>query len=204
MRTQIQRIRGCEIVGVCDSEPLMAQQLCERFRVRRYFGDVKSLLNDTHPHVVHIATPPASHFEIARMCLGEGAHVYVEKPFTLHERDARRLIALADEKCLKLTVGHDDQFSHVARRMRELVGEGLLGEGPVVGRFLVGDFHMKAGMKYLIEAFYRAIVDGASVPISYREILLTARIMESIFGQLDEAGRQALGDASGPSKLKAC
>ena len=29
--SQIQRIEGCEIVGVCDREPLMARQLYERF-----------------------------------------------------------------------------------------------------------------------------------------------------------------------------
>ena len=30
----LQRIRGCEIVGVCDREPLMARQLYERFPIR--------------------------------------------------------------------------------------------------------------------------------------------------------------------------
>ncbi|MGD0778718.1 MAG: hypothetical protein ABSC05_38555 [Candidatus Solibacter sp.] len=54
-----------------------------------------------------------------------------------------------------------------------------------VETFLARDFHMKSGMKYLIESFYRSIVEGASVPIPYREILLTAKIMDSIFAQLD-------------------
>ena len=36
---QIGRIAGCEIVGVCDREPLMARQLAERFPVRRCFAD---------------------------------------------------------------------------------------------------------------------------------------------------------------------
>ena len=36
--SQIQRIKGCEIVGVCDREPLMARQLYERFPVKRFFG----------------------------------------------------------------------------------------------------------------------------------------------------------------------
>ena len=47
------------------------------------------------------------------------------------EDEARRLIALATGKGLKLTVGHDDQFSHVARRMRTLVQSGFLGGKPV-------------------------------------------------------------------------
>jgi predicted dehydrogenase len=54
--------------------------------------------------------------------------------------------------------------------------------------FLAHDFHMDSGMKYLIESFYRSIQEGAPVPIPYREILLTARIMDAIFDQLN-AGR---------------
>jgi hypothetical protein len=50
--------------------------------------------------------------------------------------------------------------------------------------FLGHDFHMKSGMKYLIESFYRSISEGAPLPIPYREIVLTATIMDSIFEQL--------------------
>ena len=57
--------------------------------------------------------------------------------------------------------------------------------GTNVKTFLARDFHMKSGMKYLIESFYRAIADDAPLPISYREILLTARIMDEIFAQLN-------------------
>ncbi|PYM24369.1 MAG: gfo/Idh/MocA family oxidoreductase [Candidatus Rokuibacteriota bacterium] len=342
---QIQRITGCQIVGVCDREPLMARQLYERFPVARYFADLDELLHETRPDVVHVTTPPQSHAGVARACLERGCHVYVEKPFALTEKDAQELVALADDKGLKLTVGHDDQFSHVARRMRRLIERGFLGGAPVhmesyyaydlgdaayarallgdphhwvrrlpgrllhniishgVARiaeflphdsprvmahgfvspflkrlneteimdelrviicaeegatayftvssqmrpalhqfrvygpknglvldqdqetlitlrggrfksymekfvppvilagqhlgnvitngrtFLARDFHMKAGMKYLIEAFYRAIVRGTPVPIPYREILLTARIMDAIFDQIGDTSR---------------
>jgi hypothetical protein len=58
--------------------------------------------------------------------------------------------------------------------------------------FMARDFHMKSGMKYLAESFYRSIVEGTPDPIPYREILLTARIMDAIFAQLDmQQGRAA-------------
>jgi len=41
---------------------------------------------------------------------------------------------------------------------------------------LRNDFHVKSGLKCLIESFYRSITDGEPVPIPYREIILTARI----------------------------
>jgi len=352
---QLQRIENCEIVGVCDREPLMARQLYERFPVKKCFTDLTQLLSEAKPDVVHITTPPESHFSIAKLCLEWGSHVYVEKPFTIYEHEARKLIDLANAKGLKITAGHDDQFSHVARRMRSLVQSGYLGDGPVhmdsyfcykigrsgyagallgdpnhwvrrlpgkllqniishgvariaeflrsdspeviahgfvspllgsmgeseiidelrviiseqegttayftfssqmrpdihefriygnknglivdqdtetliklrgdgyksylqmfappvimarqhlgnlkvnLGKFLARDFHMKSGMKYLIEAFYRSIVEDTAVPIPYREILLTTKIMDAIFVQL--AAKQSQMQALSPVAL---
>jgi predicted dehydrogenase len=129
--SQIQRIPGCEIVGVCDREPLMARQLFERFPIKQHFSDIGELFSQAHPDVVHITTPPAGHFDIARLCLERGANVYVEKPLTLRTEEARLLFSLADAKGLKVTVGHDDQFGHAARRMRALIQDGYLGGPPV-------------------------------------------------------------------------
>lgn len=343
--SQIRRIPGCEIVAVCDREPLMAEQLADRFDVKRHYSDLADLFREARPDVVHITTPPQGHFELGRLCLENGCHVYIEKPFTVHVHEGEQLIKLAEQKNLRVTVGHDDQFRHAARRMRALVKTGYLGGPPVhmesyycyemgegyaksllgdnqhwvrklpggllhnvishgiarisefvtsdnphiiadgfvspflrrlgereiidelrviireesgmtayftfssqmrpmlhqfrvygpsnglvidqdnetlvrlrgaryksylaqfkppvdfsreyagslatnVRSFLRNDFHSKAGMKFLIESFYQSITAGAPLPISYREILTTSRIMDSIFTQLT-AQRQA-------------
>ena len=128
---QIQRIPECQIVGACDKELLMAKQLCERFNVGSYFDDVNTFIDIARPDVVHITTPPQSHFELGMMCLEAGRHIYVEKPFTRNTEEAKKLIGMAEEKNLKVTVGHDDQFTHATRRMRELIRNGYLGGPPV-------------------------------------------------------------------------
>ena len=109
----------------------MARQLQERFPVGKCFIEVAELLSEARPDVVHITTPPASHFEIASSASSSGCHVYVEKPFTLDADEAQRLVDLAEKKGAKLTAGHNYQFSHVARRMRALVESGYLGGAPV-------------------------------------------------------------------------
>ena len=129
--SQIGRVEGCEIVGVYDQEPLMAKQLYERFPIRGYFSDLDELLSKAQPDVVHITTPPESHYELAKFCLEQGSHVYVEKPFTINVAEAQALVDLGNEKGLKLTVGHNHQFSHAAQRMRALVEQGYLGGSPV-------------------------------------------------------------------------
>ncbi|OGL43427.1 MAG: hypothetical protein A2W05_00340 [Candidatus Schekmanbacteria bacterium RBG_16_38_10] len=127
----IQRIPDAEIIGVCDSEPLMAQQMSERFNVGKYFSNVQDMLNAVKVDVVHITTPPPSHYQLAKMCLEAGCNVYVEKPFTLNTAEAEALIALATQKELKIMAGHNAQFTHVMLRMRELVKKGFLGGKPV-------------------------------------------------------------------------
>jgi predicted dehydrogenase len=127
----IQSIDRCEIVGACDMELLMAKQFSERFQVKRFFSGVGEMLEETKPDIVHVTTPPQTHYSIARECLKYGCHVYVEKPLTLHATEAEELLALASEEGLSVTVGHDEQFSHVARRMRRLIQSGYLGGRPV-------------------------------------------------------------------------
>ena len=61
---------------------------------------------------------------------------------------------------------------------------------PICGRSWRNDFHMKSGMKYLIEVFLPLDRRDTPVPIPYREILLTAKIMDAIFVQLDEQQQQ--------------
>ena len=129
--SQISRIEGCEIVGACDKEELMARQFAERFGVKGCFSEVSAMISAARPDVVHITTPPQSHLEIARLCLERDCHVYVEKPFTLDIGEAEILIRLAEHRNLKVTVGHDQQFNPATRRMRNLIQSGYLGGRPV-------------------------------------------------------------------------
>jgi predicted dehydrogenase len=127
----IQRIPGSKIVAVCDKEPLMAQDMSERFNITRHFSDVQQMLDTVKLDVVHITTPPQSHHSLAKMCLESGCHVYVEKPFTIDTKEAEDLIALAEQKNRKITAGHNAQFTPAMIRMRELVKSGYLGGKPV-------------------------------------------------------------------------
>jgi len=128
---QIRRVKGSEIVGVCDQETLMAKQLAERIGCKHFFNDVKALLMTCQPDVVHITTPPQSHYPLAKLCLEAGSHVYVEKPFTLNSHEAEELIEIAQKVARKVTVGHETQFMPVARDMRRLIRAGYLGGAPV-------------------------------------------------------------------------
>lgn len=123
----IDRIPGAAIVAVCDQELLMAKQLAERFNIADCFSQPEEMLQAVKPDVVHITTPPQSHFPLASQCLSMGSHVYLEKPFTVTAKEADRLIRLAENTGLKITAGHNYQFTLEMLEMRRLVKRGYLG-----------------------------------------------------------------------------
>jgi predicted dehydrogenase len=124
----IHRIPDCEIVSLCDRELLMAKQLGERFAISQCFSELTEMLQVTAPDVVHITTPPQSHLSLARQCLEAGSHVYLEKPFALTSKDANSLIQLAISRDLRITAGHNYQFTLEMLEMRRLVQKGFLGK----------------------------------------------------------------------------
>ena len=127
----IHRIPDCIIVAVCDRELLMAKQLGERVGISECFSNLGEMLEATQPDVVHITTPPQSHYSLARQCLESGSHVYLEKPFTVTADQAESLMQLVENHDLRITVGHNYQFTLEMMEMRRLVSEGYLGGRPI-------------------------------------------------------------------------
>ena len=60
---------------------------------------------------VSICTPTVTHAEIASYFLNKGVHTFVEKPITYSLEEADHLIKLAQQKNLKLQVGHVERFN---------------------------------------------------------------------------------------------
>ncbi|WP_321469672.1 Gfo/Idh/MocA family oxidoreductase [Halarcobacter sp.] len=75
---------------------------------------------------VFIATPPASHYNIAKQALLNNKHIFVEKPFTLNLDEAYELIDTAESKNLKYMVDHVFIYSEPVKYLKNNLDE--LGE----------------------------------------------------------------------------
>src|SRR5262249_40330693 len=75
----LQTLPGVELAAICDLSPATAEAAAERYGVKAWFTDHRSMLEKVRPEVVHITTPPTSHFALALDSFGAGAHVIVEK-----------------------------------------------------------------------------------------------------------------------------
>lgn len=90
-------------------------------------ADLDHVLADPAIDAVVIATPAATHAEVARRCLEAGKHCFVEKPLALDVAEAQSLVDLAEAQGLVLMVGHLLQYHAAFERLRELAADGVLG-----------------------------------------------------------------------------
>ncbi|HEY1907554.1 MAG TPA: Gfo/Idh/MocA family oxidoreductase [Myxococcaceae bacterium] len=118
---------GVEVVAVCDLSPSVAECAAERHHVPRWFTDHRTMLAEARPDVVHVTTPPGSHFRIAQAALEAGAHVIVEKPATPTLAELEALAHKAEEHGLLLVEDYNYLFNQAPLEILRRVESGALG-----------------------------------------------------------------------------
>jgi UDP-2-acetamido-3-amino-2,3-dideoxy-glucuronate N-acetyltransferase len=113
------------LAAIADSDAVTAANLSERFDTPVRGTDY--VLNDRSIAAVAIAAPAAHHASLARAALEAGKHVFVEKPLALTLVEAERLCQFAEQRDLRLMVGHLLQYHPAFIALRDLVNRGELG-----------------------------------------------------------------------------
>lgn len=89
---------------------------------------VEDVLNDPEIDAVVIATPVATHFELAMKALDAGKHVLVEKPMATSVEEVEQIGSLAKEKSLIAMAGHTFLYNAAVRYVKQLIDSGELGD----------------------------------------------------------------------------
>lgn len=128
------------LIGACDTSKFLRWMLGKYSKIP-VFDDYKKMIREQKPDCLFIATPTSSHFEIAKYCLENGIHLFLEKPCCLNYNDTVILRDLARSKNLLVQVGYHNRYLGTFREVKRLVDENELGEvyhfvaeayGPVV------------------------------------------------------------------------
>ena len=116
-------------MGVCDLSPSLSRYAAARFGAAEAFDDAGKMLGDLAPDVVHVLTPPHTHWRLVSDSLNAGAHVIVEKPVATSNAEFRKLWSLAESRGRRLIEDHNYRFNWPVRQMERLVCcSGELGE----------------------------------------------------------------------------
>lgn len=103
-------------------------------------SDLDKVFSDPEVEAVFIATPTATHLNLAKRSLEAGKHVFLEKPATSSSQDLESLVGLAEERGLRFAVGYEFVHDPAIKKIKELIKgqkiERLLFEWCKWGSFL--------------------------------------------------------------------
>lgn len=131
-----------EVPAICDGASYITSGLRKYTHVET-FKDHRKMFESAQLDCVLVATPTASHYELASQALEHGLHVFIEKPLCLDPAQSKKLAELAAAKRRANQVGYHNRFIGTFMETRRLVRAGAIGElyhisgsafGPVVIR----------------------------------------------------------------------
>ena len=139
-----------EIVALCDLNPLRAEN------ARRLIGtnapiytDIDAMLAEIKPDCVIVCTRDDSHDAIIIKALEAGADVVTEKPMTTTAAKCQAILAAEKRTGRHVDVTFNYRFAPTARRLKELLDAGTIGEVTEV------DFHWYLDTRHGADYFRR-------------------------------------------------
>ncbi len=102
-----------ELVGFFDPSDHNANEVCEKFQIKRY-TNLAELINLVD--CVDVVTPTFAHYDVAKAAIVNSKHTFIEKPITQTVEEGLSLMKLATEAGVKVQVGHVERFNPAFRK----------------------------------------------------------------------------------------
>ena len=115
---------GFHFYAVWERSKNLAQ---EKYPAVKTYRTLEEVLADDAIELVVVNTPNTTHYDYTKQALLAGKHVVCEKPFTVTVAQAEELIALADEKKLKLSVFQNRRYDSDYKTIKSVLDQKLLG-----------------------------------------------------------------------------
>jgi len=128
----VRRVESVEAVAIEGRNGEAARRLGTGFSISAITTQYREILRDSSIDAVHICTPNAQHFLMARDALQAGKHVLCEKPLATSVEEGEELVSLAAQKGLRNCVCHNLRYYPMVQQMRSMCEAGDLGEILVV------------------------------------------------------------------------
>lgn len=124
----VRELNNVTVSAVCDLSLARAEATAQRFGIERGYTDYRKMLADNKPDLVHITTPPSSHFQIASDCLSMGLNVLCEKPITVDYEQFKILKKLARDRNCILIENQNLRYHSSIKRLEALLKSDAFGE----------------------------------------------------------------------------
>lgn len=115
------------LVAVMRRDAARARDFAARHGVSRWYSDARELVEDPEVNAVSIATPPASHLELALLACAAGKPALVEKPMAMDHGECVRMVDAFRAAGVPLFVAYYRRAQARFIKMKQLVESGAIG-----------------------------------------------------------------------------
>lgn len=134
------RLKGAQVVALCDNDGPKARALAERFAVPDVFTDIDELLEFDELDAVVISTPSHLHEPHVLSAIAAGVDVLCERPLALNSRGVERILAAASRSDRKVAVANNHRFRTDVQAVSAFLRGGELGK---LGGVRIGSYQSK-------------------------------------------------------------
>jgi len=121
-------LSNCTVSQLCDLDSNRLKTVSRRFQIERVTDDYRHILETSDIDGVVIATPAATHYQIAREAIQAGKHILVEKPLAMTSAECKELVELAERQGVILMTGHTFLYNAAVRWLKDYLDSGHLGD----------------------------------------------------------------------------
>jgi predicted dehydrogenase len=123
----LSKLKGAELVALCDNDSAKARALASRFGVPSIYTDLEELLDSDAVDAVIVATPNHLHEPHVLSALRGKVHVMCERPLALTSRGIERILTAAEKTGRKVFVANNHRFRTDVQNLSRFVSGGELG-----------------------------------------------------------------------------
>ena len=120
--------KRCEVSEVAELAPERREYVRGLYPAVKVTADVEEVIRNPEIEAVIIATPVATHFDLAMRALTAGKHILVEKPMARSVAEVDEIGRLATEKNRVAMVGHTFLYNAAVRYVKKLIDSGEIGD----------------------------------------------------------------------------
>ena len=123
----LSKIKGAQLVALCDNDGPKASAIAERLGIPDVFTDFEDLLELDQVDAVVIATPNHLHEPHVLRALKSKVDVLCERPLSLTSRGVERILSAAKQSGRKVVVGNNHRFRSDVQQLNRFIQGGELG-----------------------------------------------------------------------------
>jgi predicted dehydrogenase len=123
----LRKIKGMDVVAMCDTDLPKARAIASRFGVPNAYDDIEDVLRTDGLDAVVIGTPNHLHEAHIMAALDAGLNVLVEKPLAITGQSAQRIIKAVEKQDRIVMVGMNHRYRPDVQIVRSFVQSGELG-----------------------------------------------------------------------------